>query len=338
MNLIKEFRRDIAIAVAGLVVLLLIGYVVENPWPRDFLTSIFAVGLLAMSLNLLVGYTGLVSFGHAAFFAFGGYIFGLLLQWPAFTTALGAGSVPVAFAAAVVGTGLYATVIGAICVRLTEIYFAFLTLAFQMFLYSVILSAVSITGGDQGLMGGIPRPVFLGIDLGDPHHRYAFCAVVFVVCMMIMRIVTESPFGYTLRMIRDNSQRAAFLGVNVARVKLICFVTAGSIAGVGGVILALFTSGAYPEWAFWAQSGEAIFMIMLGGLNVFFGPLLGAVALRVLNDVVQMYTTHTEIVIGFVILAVVLGLRRGLLDFARDWWIERQQAKLAAAGRDERQS
>src|SRR3546814_5454318 len=86
------------------------------------------------------------------------------------------------------------------------------------------------------------------------YHRYAFCAVVFVVCMLIMRVVTESPFGYTLRMIRDNATRAAFLGVNVFRVKLICFIASGSIAGVGGIILALFTSGAYPEWAFWAQS------------------------------------------------------------------------------------
>lgn len=334
MTLLREFRRDIAIAVVAFLVLLAIGFGVESPWPRDFLTSIFAFGLLAMSLNLLIGYTGLVSFGHAAFFAFGGYVFGLLLQWEGFTNALGGASVPLAFVAAVIGTGLYSLVIGAICVRLTEIYFAFLTLAFQMFLYSVILSWVGLTGGDQGLMGGIPRPPFLGIDLADPYHRYVFCAVVFMVCILIMRIVTESPFGYTLRMVRDNAQRAAFLGVNVARVKLICFVVAGSIAGVGGVILALFTSGAYPEWAFWAQSGEAIFMIMLGGLNVFVGPLVGAVALRILNDVVQMYTSHTEIVIGLVILFVVLGLRRGLLDFARDWWVDRQQARLAAANRE----
>lgn len=337
MSLFHEFRRDVLLALGALAVLLAIGFGVDSAWPRDFLTSIFAVGLLAMSLNLLIGYTGLVSFGHAAFFALGGYIFGLLLQWGDFTAALGQGSVPVALLAAIAGTAVYALVIGAICVRLTEIYFAFLTLAFQMFLYSVILSWVALTGGDQGLMGGIPRPVFLGIDLADPYHRYAFCAVIFVFCMLIMRIVTESPFGYTLRMIRDNAQRAAFLGVNVTRVKLICFVVSSSIAGVGGVILTLFTSGAYPEWAFWAQSGEAIFMIMLGGLNVFLGPMLGAVALRILNDVVQMYTSHTEIVIGLVILFVVLGLRRGLLDFAKDWWVERQQAKLAAENREGQQ-
>lgn len=335
MTLLREFRRDIAIAGAALLVLLAVGLGIDSAWPRDFLTSIFAVGLLAMSLNLLIGYTGLVSFGHAAFFAFGGYAFGLLMQWAAFRGFFGAAAIPVAFVLAIGGTALYALVIGAICVRLTEIYFAFLTLAFQMFLYSAILSAVGLTGGDQGLMGGIPRPPFLGIDLANPYHRFATCAVLFIACILMMRIVTQSPFGYTLRMIRDNAQRAAFLGVDVTRVKLICFVMAGSMAGVGGVILALFTSGAYPEWAFWAQSGEAIFMIMLGGLNVFVGPLLGAVALRILNDIVQMYTSHTEIVTGIVILFVVLGLRRGVLDFVLDWYVDRQQARLAANNREE---
>src|SRR3546814_16293203 len=134
-----------------------------------------------MSLNLLIGYTGLVSFGHSAFFAFGGYAFGLLLQSPDFTASFGAASVPVAFAAAVVATAVYSAIIGAICVRLTEIYFAFLTLAFQMFLYSVILTAVTLTARDQGLMGGIPRPPFHGIYLRSQYTRNSSFAVVFSV-------------------------------------------------------------------------------------------------------------------------------------------------------------
>jgi len=311
----QNMTRDFIIGGLALAAVLAVGLLVESNWPRDFLTPIFAYGLLAMSLNLLIGFTGLVSFGHAAYFAFGGYAFGLLLQAPAFTASLGPAAIPVAIVAALALTALYSLLIGAICVRLNEIYFAFLTLAFQMFLYSVILSWVNLTGGDQGLMGGIPRPPFLGLDLANGHDRFAFCAVFFAVCILLLRVVTQSSFGYTLRMIRDNQQRAAFLGVNVYRVKLICFVLAGTIAGGGGIILALFTSGAYPEWAFWAQSGEAIFMIMLGGMSAFLGPILGAILLRILNDVVQMYTSHTEIVIGFVILFVVLRLRRGILDF-----------------------
>lgn len=333
----KSMMRDFVIGSVALAIVLAIGLLVESNWPRDFLTPIFAYGLLAMSLNLLIGFTGLVSFGHAAYFAFGGYAFGLLLQWPPFTEALGSGAIPVAIIAALFFTAIYSLVIGAICVRLNEIYFAFLTLAFQMFLYSVILSWVKLTGGDQGLMGGIPRPPFLGLDLSNGHDRFLFCAVFFAACILLLRIVTQSSFGYTLRMIRDNQQRAAFLGVNVYRVKLICFVLAGTIAGGGGIILALFTSGAYPEWAFWAQSGEAIFMIMLGGMSAFVGPILGAILLRILNDVVQMYTSHVEIVIGIVILFVVLVLRRGVLDFIMDKYsdgVERRDERTAQAARD----
>src|SRR5690606_29553150 len=117
---------------------------------------------------------------------------------------------------------------------------AFLTLAFQMLFHSIILTWVSLTGGDQGLMGGIPRPPLLGVNLGDPQTFYIFSSVLFVLCILLLRRITESPFGYTLRMIRDNPDRAVFLGVNIFRAKLLAFVLAGSIASVGGIILALF--------------------------------------------------------------------------------------------------
>ena len=329
------FFRDFLWCFVGLLVLFSIGLFIDHPWPKDFLTSLFAYGLLAMSLNLLIGSTGLVSFGHAAFFAFGGYCFGLLMQDNGFVDSMGPWSIPIAIALAVVGTGGYAAIIGAICVRLNEIYFAFLTLAFQMFLYSLILSWVDFTGGDQGLMGGIPRPEFLGINLAESLDRYLFCAFLFSLCIFLLRVIDKSAFGKTLRMIRDNTERAEFLGIRTYRVKLMCFIMAGMFASVGGVILALFTSGAYPEWAFWAQSGEAIFMIMLGGMNVFVGPLLGAVTLRAINDVVQMYTSHNELITGIVILMVVLGLRRGILDFLHEKFRDAQQKKKAGV-RDDR--
>ena len=184
-----------------------------------------------------------------------------------------------------------------------------------MFLYSVIVSWVSLTGGDQGLMGGIARPEFLGIDLSNSIHRYIFCSIIFVICILILRILNKSNFGYSLRLIRDNQERAEFLGIRVFRVKLICFVIASMVASVGGIIMTLFTSGAYPEWAFWTQSGEAIFMIMLGGISIFLGPLVGTVLLRLINDVVQMYSSHTELVTGIIIMVVVLGLRKGLVEY-----------------------
>lgn len=327
MSMFRNFSKEILWVLGAFLAIVFVGLFVDHPWPKDFLTSLFAFGLLAMSLNLLIGFAGMVSFGHAAYFAMGGYCFGLLLQSTSFTGSLGPYSVPLAIILAVFGTGVYAAAVGAICARLNEIYFAFLTLAFQMFLYSVILSWVDLTGGDQGLMGGIPRPLFLGIDLSQALDRYVFCAGLFCLCILFLRIIDKSAFGQSLRMIRDNQERAEFLGVRTYRIKVICFTIAGMIASVGGIILALFTSGAYPEWAFWAQSGEAIFMIMLGGSTVFVGPILGAVLLRLINDVVQMYTSHNELVTGIVILLVVLGLRRGILDFVIDKIKDRREAK-----------
>lgn len=320
----STFLRDLVIAAAALVLLLVIPYVFPSAGVRDLLIYVFAYGLLGMSLNLLIGFTGLVSFGHAAYFAMGAYTFGILMQ-------RGMDSLPLAFLIAVASTALLALVIGAICVRLKEIYFAFITLAFQMMIHAIILTWVPLTGGDQGLMGGIPRPPFLGIDLGRPYPFYATCAVLFALAIFALRQITESPFGYTLRMIRDNPERALFLGVNVFRAKLLAFVLAGTIASIGGIILALFASGAYPDFAFWTTSGEGIFMIMLGGSQVFLGPLLGAGILLALEHYVTIYAEHYGLVLGIVILIAVLGLRRGLADFVLEWWQGRQARRERAA-------
>lgn len=321
----QGIRRDVIVALMMLGLFVALPFVFTKPALRDFLMYVMAYGLLAMSLNLLVGLTGLVSFGHAAFFASGAYMFGLLMQTGRF-------SIPVAMLATVLGTALLSLVIGAICVRLKEIYFSFITLAFQMFLHSVILTWVSLTGGDQGLRGGIPRPPFLGIDLKDSTSLYIFCVVVFIVCVALMRQIWQSPFGYTLRLIRDNPNRAIFLGVNIARAKLGIFVLAGAMASVGGMLLALFVSGAYPDFGFWTTSGEAIFMIMLGGTQLFFGPVIGAVLLRLLEHFVTIYTEHNGLVLGIVILVIVLGLRQGVADYVVEWLRRRKESKLELPG------
>lgn len=316
--------RDAAACLAGLALLLALPFWFPQPSLRDFLIYVMSYGLLAMSLNLLVGLAGLVSFGHAAYFASGAYLFGLLMQ-------SGRVSIPLAMLATVGGTALLALVIGAICVRLKEIYFSFITLAFQMFIHSVILTWVSLTGGDQGLMGGIPRPPFLGLNLNDGAVLYGFCAVVFVLCVLLMRQVWMSPFGYTLRLVRDNPSRANALGVDVVRVKLGIFVLAGAMASVAGILLALFVSGAYPEFGFWTTSGEAIFMIMLGGSQLFVGPLVGALLLQLLNRTVTIYTEHHGLVLGILILLIVLGLRQGLADFVAERLARRRETRRAAA-------
>lgn len=311
--------RDLLVGALLLAVLLVLPFAVSKRALFDFLIYVMAYGLLAMSLNLLVGLTGLVSFGHAAYFASGAYLFGILMQ-------TGRVSVPLAMLVTVAGTALLAGGIGAICVRLKEIYFSFITLAFQMFIHSIIVTWVSLTGGDQGLRGGIPRPPFLGINLNDGTTLYVFCVVVFVVCVAVMRQVWQSPFGYTLRLIRDNPTRADFLGVRIVRLKLGIFVLAGAMASVGGMLLALFVSGAYPEFGFWTTSGEAIFMIMLGGSQIFLGPVIGAVLLRVLEHFVTIYTEYHGLALGAVILFIVLGLRQGVGDFVLERLQRRREA------------
>lgn len=317
MAWLHGMRRDALVAVSALVLLLLLPSLWPNAAMIDFVVRASAYALFATSLNLLVGFGGMTSFGHGVFFGLGAYAFGLSMQRLPI-------AVPLAMILALSFTALVALLIGAISVRLKEIYFAFITLALQMLIYSLIIAWVPLTGGDQGLQGGIPRPPFLGVRLDDTAHLYAFSVVMLVAGLALMRAIAESPFGYTLRLIRDNLDRASFLGVDVFRIRLTAFVLAAVFASLGGMILALFVSGAYPEFANWTQSGEAIFMIMLGGTTTFLGPTLGAILLLSLNDVVTRITEHHGLVIGIVILAVVLGLRKGVTDMLAQWWQERR--------------
>jgi branched-chain amino acid transport system permease protein len=311
--------RDVLIALIAFVVLALLPALTSSKFLLDFVIRCAAYGLFATSLNLLVGYTGLTSFGHGMFFGLGAYGFGLLMQKTGVP-------VPVAFVATLLITLVFAAVIGAICVRLKDIYFAFVTLAFQMLIHSTILSWVSFTGGDQGLRGGIPRPPFLGIDLSNHLHLYIFSCALLVIGLLLMRQIAQSPFGYTLRMIRDNATRASFIGIDVYRAKLTIFVLAALFASVGGMIMALFVSGAYPEFAYWTISGEGIFINMLGGVTTFLGPMVGTVLLLILNDTVIRWTEYHGIVLGIVILFFAIGLRKGLMDFVYEWYAQRRDA------------
>lgn len=313
--------RDSAIALAVLAAFLLLEFTgLRSPSVLDFAIRFATFGLLAMSLNLLIGTTGLVSFGHAAYFAMGAYTFGLLMQ-------TGQWSIPAAILVALVSTALLALVIGALCVRLSEIYFAFLTLAFQMLLHSVILSWIGLTGGDQGLMGGIPKPAFLGIELAKPAHLAGFGLFCLLVSVVALRQVVRSPFGAALRMLRDNPDRAAFVGLSVFRYRLAAFVIAGTFAGLAGVLMSLYVSGAFPSFGYWTTSGEAIFMIMLGGISVFLGPLVGTGIFLLLNDRITALTDHHGLYMGIILLILVLGLRKGLLDFVMDHWRSRKGAR-----------
>jgi branched-chain amino acid transport system permease protein len=316
----RSLAFDIVIGAVAFAILALIPLVFPSKALIDFVIRFSAYALFATSLNFLVGYGGMVSFGHGMFFGLGAYSFALLMQRTGMP-------LPAAFIITLVMCAALALMVGAICVRLKEIYFAFLTLAFQMLLHSLIILWVPLTGGDQGLRGGIPRPPFLGINLANQTHLYLTSCVLLIVGLILMHHLVQSPFGYTLRMIRDNAARANFLGIPVFRVRLIAFVMAGVFGGAGGIIMSLFVSGAYPEFAYWTISGEGIFIIMLGGLNTFLGPAVGTAILLLLNDFVTRHTEYYGLTLGIIILVFALGLRRGLLDVLLDLW-----RRLAAPG------
>jgi branched-chain amino acid transport system permease protein len=184
-----------------------------------------------------------------------------------------------------------------------------------MLIHSIIITWTSLTGGDQGLMGGIPR-VWGSINLADVQTLYWFSCIVGVLCLFLMRYILQSPFGYTLRMVRDNADRAKFLGIDVWRVRLYAFILASCFAGVGGIIMALFVSGAYPEFSYWTMSGEAVFMILMGGLHIFIGPVVGAGLLMVFNDIITRTTEYHGLALGVIVLIFALGFKRGIADFA----------------------
>jgi branched-chain amino acid transport system permease protein len=311
---------DLVIAVAAFAVLATLPFLFSSKALLDFVIRCAAYGLFATSLNLLVGYTGMISFGHGMFFGLGAYGFGLIMQRTSVP-------IPVAFVGTLLITTVVSAAIGAICVRLKEIYFAFVTLAFQMLIHSMILSWASLTGGDQGLRGGIPRPVFFGIDLSNHMHLYIVSCALLVIGLLLMRQIAQSPFGYTLRMIRDNASRASFIGIDVWRAKLTIFVMAALFASTGGIVMSLFVSGAYPEFAFWTISGEGIFINMLGGVTTFLGPMVGTVLLLIMNDTVTRLTEYYGIVLGIVILFFAIGLRKGLMDFVVEWYEQRRDSE-----------
>lgn len=308
-----SFSKEVLIAAVVLAVLVTIPFVSDSSAVIDYGIRLAAFAVFATSLNMLVGFGGMVSFGHALYFGAGAYSFGLIMQHFALP-------IPLAFVLAVGFCATLAAIVGSICVRLNEIYFAFLTLAFQMLFHSIIISWTSFTGGDQGLMGGLPRPPFLGLDLVNATDLYWFAVVVSVLALLLMRYILQSPFGYTLRMVRDNADRARFLGVNVWRIRLLAFVLAGGFGGVGGIIMALLVSGAFPEFTYWTMSGEAVFMVLMGGINTFIGPVLGAALLLGFNDFITRMTDHHGLALGAVILLFALVFKHGITDFIVQGW------------------
>lgn len=275
-------------------------------------TEILILALFAMSFNLLFGYTGLLSFGHAAYFGLGAYGAALILKRVT-------PSIPPAFAGGVILASVAGLIIGYFCVRLDEIYFAMLTLAFAQMVFAIAEKWTSVTGGSDGLVG-IPRPPlrFLGLELSiaDIPRYYYFTLVLVVAAAWILWRLVNSPFGLTLKAIRESPERAEFTGIPVQRYRLMAFVLSAAFSGLAGAIFAPFERAITPQITFWSKSAEPVLMSLLGGMHIFVGPAVGSAIFMIIKEVISSHTEFWAIVLGTVLIALVIFLPGGIAHFA----------------------
>jgi branched-chain amino acid transport system permease protein len=267
-------------------------------------TEMIIMALFATSLNLILGFGGMVSFGHAAFFGVGAYTVALLMKKAGVSLAL-------AIIAAPCVAALAAAIIGWFCVRLIGLYFAILTLAFGQLLYMIAFQWYTFTGGDDGIHG-IPKPELLG-----PSNYYLLCLIIFLVSFFLMRMITNSSFGLSIRITRENLERAKFIGINVRRYQLLNFIIAGFFGGLAGGLFTELNRFAQTEFLHWTKSGDAIFACLVGGMYSFIGPAIGSSVLIFLHIVIQqIHQSLVEIwaiLLGLILLAVVLFAPEGLV-------------------------
>ncbi len=301
----------------AVVVALLAGAPIVLPefW-RRFLTEILIWGLLAMSSDVLIGYTGMVSFGHSAFFGMGMYgaATALILVSPTnLWLAMGLGLV----AAAVV-----ALFVAYFSTRLRDIYFAITTLIFSQIFYVIIFTWTDVTGGENGLIFSRPRLSLLGLFpvrfTTDTLHWFVLAVV--VISYLILRRIMHSPFGMVLQSIRENEARTRAIGYPVQRYKIVSVMLSGLFAGLAGALYAIQKEYAAPDFVYFLVSGEAVIYNVMGGIGTLVGPFLGAGFFLLLRETFsRVLTEHYLIPVGIIFIAMVIFLPQGLLGFARRW-------------------
>jgi len=296
--------RNLLIAALVIAAALALLPLAGSRYAVDLATQVLIYCLFALSLNVLLGYTGNISFGHAAYFAIGGYACAILLttyKWP----------LVLSLPAAVLTAGAVAAVVGYFCVRLTQIYFAMLTLAFAMLVWGIAFKWKAVTGGDDGFTGiAVPKL------LEDHTNYYYFTLATVAFGVTALWVICHSAFGLTLVAIRENAVRAGFIGVDTRKMRWAAFVVAGTFGGLAGALFGMYNRGMYIENAFWTESAQVLIMVLLGGLYSFVGPLIGATVLYLLQVITNQYTPYWPTVLGLILLAIVLVLPEGLVGLA----------------------
>lgn len=298
--------RMLAGWIACLAVLLAMPIIVGESYL--FLCANFLImALFAMSYNLLFGKAGMLSFGHAAYYGIGAYTVAILGDKLSVGILTGLLVAPVAAAAAALAVGFFT-------VRLSGMYFAMLTLAFGQLIYTVVFGWYDFTGGDNGLPVAMPEWL-----LSATHFYYLTLAVV-AVAVSVLRIISASAFGAALGAIRENPQRAAFIGLNVRMYQLAAFVIAGAFAGIAGGLRAPLEQMAFPSLLYWTQSADPVLMALAGGIGTFVGPIVGAAVFTFVNFAVTSYTDYPLLAFGLLVLLIVLFLPGGVAGAAEAAW------------------
>ena len=301
------------------------------PFYTSLATRILIFALAALSLDLILGYGGLVSLGHAAFMGIGGYTVGILFHHSAMATPIlglpGTESALVVWPLAIVLSALFALAIGAVCLRTRGIFFIMITLAFAQMLYYLFVS-LRPYGGEDGIAlwsrSDLPGP----IDLEDNTVLYYVCLAILTAAVLLSLRLVRSPFFQVIRGAKDNERRMLALGYPVLRYQLVAFVISGALAGLSGVLLANATGFVGPAYLEWVRSGELIVMVVLGGMGTVIGPVLGAAGLILLEEFIPIlldhlgagWGEHWQIVLGPLLLLVVLFARQGLYGVWRGLW------------------
>jgi branched-chain amino acid transport system permease protein len=305
-------RTQQSLAVAALLVLGVLPFALAR-YQISILTELFIFGLLALSLDLIMGYTGMVSFGHAAYFGLGAYGSALLLIHFAVP-------VPVAMVGGALLAGVIALPVGYISTRATGIYFAMLTLAFAQLLYTIAYKWRDLTGGSDGI-AGVPKTTLWwnGPSLASPSAYYYLVAGSLVLSLFLCRALVRSPFGKALMAIRENERKFSVLGQDPRRFKLTVFVIAAVFAGLAGSLFAPFRGFASPEVMFWVLSGQALMMVIIGGIGTLIGPVLGAMVFMLIQEVLSSYTEQWMLFTGAIFVLMVIFLPGGVVGAFRTW-------------------
>ena len=271
-----------------------------------FVMKLLCFALFACAFNLLLGFTGLLSFGHAAFFGSAAYVTGWFVKSQSWTPEL-------AILAGTLGAGLLGLVVGAVAIRRQGIYFAMITLAIAQMVYFVCLQA-AFTGGEDGLQGVSRGKLFGMIPLQSDTAMYYFVVAIFVLCFLFISRIVHSPFGQVLKMIRENEPRAISLGYQVDRYKLLAFVLSAALAGLAGSLKTLVMGFATLSDVHWSMSGEVILMTLLGGVGTFFGPVMGAgIVISLQNLLADKVGSWVTVIIGVIFVLCVLAFRKGIV-------------------------